>query len=198
MEEYRSNSNKLKEKEALPEKKVTAAVTSAKKVEESKLRKIKKAIIADDAQHISSYILFDVMIPNIKKAISETITRGVDMILYGGTKSSSNSNVSRVSYRTAYSSASCNNISTPSRNAFDYEQILFETRGDAEAVLSAMDDILSTYPTVSVGDLYDLADISTDNYMVNKYGWSDISRAEVVRSRDGYVIKLPKAMPITK
>lgn len=56
--------------------------------------------------------------------------------------------------------------------------------------------MLDQFSIVSVGDLYDMADISTDNYTVNKYGWKDIQSANVVRVRDGYIIKLPKPMPI--
>ncbi len=200
MEEYRGNSNKLKEKMEETTPKIEPVVTTARKKTDTKMAKFKKAMIADDSKNIGAYIFFDIIIPNLKKGISETVSKGIDMILYGGSASSSSAtrtNASRVSYRSAYSTPSATK-ETYSRNPFDYDQIIFETRGDAETVLYAMDDILSTYPTVSVGDLYDLADISTDNYMVNKYGWTDISRAEVVRIKEGYVIKLPKAMPITK
>ena len=36
----------------------------------------------------------------------------------------------------------------------------------------------------------------TGNYTDNKYGWTNIRNAEVVRVRDGYRIKLPRALPI--
>jgi hypothetical protein len=59
-----------------------------------------------------------------------------------------------------------------------------------------MDDIINRYGVVSVGDLYDLAGISTTNYTVNKYGWTNIRSAHVVRTRDGYLLKLPRALPL--
>ena len=34
------------------------------------------------------------------------------------------------------------------------------------------------------------------NYTDNKYGWTDIRNASVIRVRDGYMIKLPKALPL--
>ena len=52
------------------------------------------------------------------------------------------------------------------------------------------------YGVVSVGDLYDLAAVSTDNFAVNKYGWTDIAGCKAVRVRDGYILKLPKAYPL--
>jgi hypothetical protein len=48
---------------------------------------------------------------------------------------------------------------------------------------------------VSVADLYDLVGV-TGNYTDNKYGWTDIRSASVIRVRDGYMLKLPKALPL--
>lgn len=45
-------------------------------------------------------------------------------------------------------------------------------------------------------DLYDLANVSNDNYAANKYGWTDIAGCRAVRVRDGYILKLPKPTPL--
>ena len=58
-----------------------------------------------------------------------------------------------------------------------------------------MDELIATYGLVSVADLYDLVGIA-GSYTDNKYGWTDIRNASVVRVRDGYVIKLPRALPL--
>jgi len=48
---------------------------------------------------------------------------------------------------------------------------------------------------VSVADLYELVGIQ-GSYTDNKYGWTkNIRNASVVRVRDGYLLKLPKALP---
>ena len=54
---------------------------------------------------------------------------------------------------------------------------------------------MDTYGLVRVADLYDLVGI-TGNYTDNKYGWTNITRAEIVRTRDGFMIKMPRAVPI--
>ena len=82
------------------------------------------------------------------------------------------------------------------RSGFDFDEIIFETRGDAEAVLDAMYDILNQYKVVSVAELYDLASITTHNYTCNNYGWVDLRGSSVVRVRDGYILKLPRALAI--
>ena len=74
--------------------------------------------------------------------------------------------------------------------------LIFNTRGDAELVLSSMDEAIEKYGVVSVGDLYDLADVTTRNYMVHEYGWTNIRSASVIRVKDGYMIKLPRAVPL--
>lgn len=202
LEEYKSNSHKSKESPAddtIREKKVNSVVTaSAKTKKKSDIHKFADIIIAEDAANVKSYILMDVLIPAIKKAIADIVTNGIDMLLYGESGRSKKSGASKVSYRSYYDKREdrTDYSSTRSRDSLDYDDIVFNNRGDAEAVLSAMEDIIDQFGVVSVGDLYDLADISTTNYTINKYGWTNIRSAQVVRGRDGYLLKLPRAMPI--
>ena len=58
-----------------------------------------------------------------------------------------------------------------------------------------MDEIMEEYEIVRVADLYDLVGITGD-FTDNKYGWTNIRNAEVVRVHDGYKIKMPRAIPI--
>ena len=59
-----------------------------------------------------------------------------------------------------------------------------------------MDELISTYGIVSVADLYDLVGITGGSYTDNKYGWTNVHNASVIRVRDGYMIKMPKALPL--
>ena len=58
-----------------------------------------------------------------------------------------------------------------------------------------MCELIDTYQMVKVADLYDLVGISCD-YTANNYGWTNLRNASVERVRDGYILKLPKALPI--
>ena len=78
---------------------------------------------------------------------------------------------------------------------YDYDEIVLESRGEAEEVLERMDDLLDNYGIVSVAAFYDLVGI-TGNYTDNKYGWTSLRNASVQRLRDGYLLKLPKALPL--
>ena len=58
-----------------------------------------------------------------------------------------------------------------------------------------LNEIIDTYKIASVADLYDLVGL-TGNYTDNRYGWTNIASADVIRTRDGYQLKLPRALPI--
>lgn len=201
MYEYKPNSHKSKE-ELMPEKKVEKVVFgTVKPKKKSDIKKFTDIFISEDVSNVKSYILIDVLIPAIKKAISDIVTNGIDMILYGeaGRTRNKYSTASKVSYQRYYdrTDEQRRNYSAFSvRNGFDYDELIFPTRGDAEAVLDAMNEIITQYGVVSIMDLYDLANVSMDNYAANKYGWTDISGCKPIRVRDGYVLNLPKALPI--
>lgn len=200
MNDYKPNSHKAKEEQkSLPyeRKKVEKVVTG--KVKTKKKNKLTDVFISEDAANVKSYIFMDVLVPAVKKAISDIVRDGIDMILYGDThkRSSNSSGVSYVSYR-SYSDRDRRDYgrSEPrTRTGYDYSDIILETRGEAEEVLTRMDELLDTYGIVSVADLYDLVG-KTSNYTDNKYGWTNIRTAEPIRVRDGYMLKLPKAGPI--
>lgn len=179
-----------------PKKVESVIAGKAKTKKKSEIKKFADVFISEDASNVKSYILLDVLIPAVKKAISDIVTNGIDMILYGESGGRKKNTASKISYRDYYDRDGGRRMESSFRSGFDYDDVTFETRADAEAVLDAMDEAISKYGVVSVGDFYDLANISTDNYTVNKYGWTDIRSASVVRVRDGYMIKLPKALPL--
>ena len=194
MENYPSNSHKAREEVA--EKKVEKVVsgkTSTKK--KSGIRKLSDTFLSEDVSNVKSYIFSEVLLPAAKKLVSDIVTNGTNMLLYGEIKNKKG-NSSKVSYSRYYDDRSRDYRSPVVRNNFDYDEIIFETRGDAEAVLDAMYDILNQYKVVSVAELYDLASITTHNYTCNNYGWIDLRGSSVVRVRYGYILKLPRALAI--
>jgi hypothetical protein len=67
--------------------------------------------------------------------------------------------------------------------AATYEDLEFDLRQDAEIVLLRMNELLQMYQAVSVGDLFDLAGVTSPNgYTDQKFGWTPgtISGARVV------------------
>lgn len=200
MEYYQPNSHKYKNEKGLAQsekKKVEKAIQGTAKVKKSnELRKITDIFISEDIANVKSYIVMDVLIPTIKKAVSDIIKNGIDMILYGSVSPTrSNSTANRISYSKYYDDNRNTVRDSRAKSGFRSDDIIFDNRGEAEIVLSRMDELIDTYGIVTIADLYDLAGVTGD-YTTNNYGWTNIRSAEVVRARDGYIIKMPKAMPI--
>lgn len=194
---YKPNSNRSKENKAEEhkvEKVVKGPVVTRKK---SGFDKLKGEFISDDAKNIKSYVFGEVLIPAIKKAISDIVTDGIAILLYGESRNGGNrrSTADRVSYRSYYDNSYDRRGSISRATSYSYDDIILNSRGEAEDVLMRMDELMETYGLVRVADLYDLVGI-TGNYTDNKYGWTNIRNAEIVRVRDGYMIKMPRAVPI--
>lgn len=198
---YKCNSNKSREEQQKQDKKLGPVVTGGTKVKkENEAKKLVKSFIVEDAASVGSYILNEVIVPALKKTVQEVVTNGINRFLYGSSGASrSNTPSSRISYGSCYSQSNNRQIERETditMRGYNYDEIVFETRGDAELVLDTMNEALDRYGMVSILDLYELADIPCDNYTLNKYGWKDLSRASVIMVRDGYIIKLPRALPL--
>ena len=199
---YPPNSHKSKEeqKNAPEEKRVQKVVKTPVKTKKNEVRKIADIFISEDVANVKNYIFMDVLVPAIKKAIYDIVTNGIDMFLYGSTgRSKSGSSGTKVSYRSYYdqknSSGGYRGSENKPRNGFEYDDIVFDNRGEAEAVKQQMQATIERYGFVTVADLYDMVDL-TAPYTSQKYGWMSVGSAEAIRTRDGYVLKLPRAVPL--
>ena len=202
IDDYKPNSRRSKENktESKPEKKVEKVVTGNVKLKKkSELSKFKDVFISEDVGNVKSYIFMDVLIPAAKKAISDIVRDGIDMILYGDTKRKSNNyGSSYVSYHTYSDRRNDDRDRDYKRHdyAYSYSDVVIDSRVEAEEVLTRMYELIETYGFVSVADLYDLVG-KRCNYTDNNYGWTNIRNANIVRVSGGdYMIKMPKARPL--
>ena len=184
-----------------PEKKKVEKVISgtAKVKKKGATRKFADVFISEDANSVKSYLFSDVFVPALKKLLSDIVKDGVEMLLYGSTGGRGNRTDrfrgDYVSY-TKYSDRRDDRRYSDNRSSvYSYNDITLNNRGEAEEVLLRMDELIEMYGVVTVADLYDLVGV-TGTYLDNKYGWMNIRNAEVVRVRDGYLLKFPKATPI--
>ena len=193
-----SHKNREEKKQASEGKRAEKVVRGKVKTKKNEIRKLTDIFISEDVVNVKSYILMDVLVPSIKKAIYDIVVNSLDMSLFGGRSGSKRSTAERVSYRD-YGAASRRDDrsygSTRTTSGYSYDDIVLETRGEAEAVLSRMDELMDEYQIVRVADLYDLVGI-TGEYTDNNYGWTNIRNASIERVRDGYKIKMPRALPI--
>lgn len=199
--DIKPNSNKAKNElivdEARKVDKVVKGTTTRKS--ESVGRKLSDTFLSEDAQDVKSYILFDVFIPAVKDMVVDLITNGTNMLFYGRGSSRRSSGPSSRSSRVDYSGYSKQSrASHPTRQSserYSYDDISFAERGDALEVRDCLVELLDRYKMVSVADYYEMAGLET-SYTDSKYGWFDLDGMTIARDRDGYKIKLPKAVPL--
>lgn len=195
---YKPNSFKSKEEAAEQErtKRVEKVVTgNVKTKKKSELKKLSDVFIAEDMSNVGNYIVMDVLIPAFKKAVSDIVTNGIDMLLYGSngrTKKPGNSHY--VSYD-KMSKRDDRPVESRVRTGYDHREVILDSRGEAEEVLTQMEACIDTYGTVTVADMFDLIGVSSQ-YTDQKYGWTNLRNAKIVRVRDGYLLDMPKALPI--
>lgn len=200
---YTPNSNKYKEQQreaAKNEKKINKVVKGAVKVKKkSGVSKLTDVFISEDVSNVKSYVLSDVVIPAIKNLILDVITDSANMIFGGSARRKSNLPASKVSYGSFFNSSRNDRRAAEHsiKPRYSYDTITFDTRNDAMEVLSVLEDALDRYGQVTVADFYDAVGI-TGEYTDHDYGWINLSTADVERTREGYVIRLPRALPIDK
>lgn len=195
MNDYRPDPQRFNKQN--PEKKKLEKVVrgNVKLKKKSELSKFTDIFIAEDVKSVGSYAFMEVLVPAIKKAVVDIVTDGINMIFYGGTERGRKSSSSKVSYRSYYDSRDDRRPVERTRTGYAYDDIVLPSRGEAEEVLEQLDNALDMYKVVSVADLYDLIGESCP-HTAHKYGWTNLRNARAVKVRDGYLLELPKALPI--
>lgn len=196
-------------------------VGEAKKQKRTFGKKMAEIFLEDDTKSVGSYLIHDVLIPAGKSLICDIVGWGgfAEMMLFGdqrGGRARGSSSIRRDGGRTvvnygAYSSQSPSrvpirgdvrdprdrprDISRIGRARHDFDEIVLETRGEAEDVLAILVDLTVDYGMASVADLYDAVGI-TSNFTDEKYGWTELRNATVSRVRGGYLLNLPRPQPL--
>lgn len=198
---YPPNSYKSKETSSdspVPEKKIEKIIEGEAKFKKPSVVKeaIRDIFVPEDVDDFKSYIIFDVFIPKIKSFLDESF----HAFLYGKNSSIKSKTPSEgISYREYYSNKNSTALrisNTSSNDGFEYDNIILENRGSAEDVLMKMRDMIEIYGAVSIGELYELVGRSSTNYTNRNYGWKSLKTADVLKVRDGYLLKLPKVIPL--
>ena len=184
-----SNSYKTKmENNALAEKPKATKIVSG----QAKLKKkgFFDFLVSEDASSVKSYLLSDVLVPNIKRLIQELVTSGINQLLYGNDykPSKSSTNTSRVSYN----NFSNQTVNQPKRlKGNDIIEIELDTYTDSQNVIYQLQALVDQYNQATIADLYDLVGIDGD-FTDNNYGWKDLTRVSVIPYGRKFIIRMPR------
>ena len=197
--DYEPNSHRSKtegssspEEKKRVEKVVKGNVTVKKKSGSAKVK--------DEVKSVGSYLITDVVIPSAKKLLVDFVKDGIEMLAYGSARRGDRRpTVDKFSYDKRYIKAD-DRYPAPqprSRAQFDYDTISFDSYAEADMVLTRLDEVIETYGHARVSDLYDLIGMSC-SYTYNDYGWTNLSTAKIAHTRDGYVLDMPRALPLRR
>ena len=173
---------------------------------QSAWRKAKHRIFEQEGKELKDYVINDVLVPSIKDTISNIVSNGVDILLYGEARHvgqrkpgilGGNRFGNYVTYNSISSGRSASVVNRPGmvsasavRNTLSLDDFIFQTRGEANDILDRMSTILTDYGIVTVADLYDMCGLKSE-YTYNNYAWKDLSTAGVTLTKDGYLLSLP-------
>jgi hypothetical protein len=188
---FRKRRLKMENKEKKNEKIITGKVVTRKK---SIIEKTIDMFLPEGKTSLKDMIIEDIIVPTTKNIIADI----VNSVLFGeaGRSRNSSSSRSRVSYSSYYNKDDSRRDTRPTRSFSDsYDDIILESRGEAELVIDRMREYIDSYGIVTVAELYEFIGVTKD-YTTRNYGWTNLDSARVNRIRDGYLLVLPQAMPI--
>ena len=183
---YPGNSDRAKEKKEI------VPVAKARVKRESTARKVVGEIIREDAKSVGETVLWDVIIPTVKNLISDTVTRGIESMLYGDSRPRSRNNYSDYSGYSRPKGSRDRPVERRERRSArqaepERNEIIFDTRSDANDVIDRMSDIIDQYGQASLADLNALIGASS-NFIDDNWGWTDMGSFNVRQVRDGFML----------
>ncbi len=195
---YPSNANKTKDE---PQKPIIEKITvgSVKQRRQPISRRIGSALVAESAENVIAYITMEVLVPAAKDMIIDAFSQGIQRIFYGDSRSrrpdsrTVHTSYNKVSKPSGYESR--RGMSHQSRANHDFNDILLESRAEAEEVLDRLRDLIREYNEAKVADLYDLVGI-TGSFTDDRWGWTDLRSARVRPIQGGYLLELPRTEPL--
>jgi hypothetical protein len=86
-------------------------------------------------------------------------------------------------------------MSREAQRRHDFDEVVLDINSEAIEVVEALIARVVRYGAASVADLYDLVGV-TGSFADQKWGWTDLSTADVRPSRGGFLLDLPQPEPL--
>jgi len=200
--DFPPNSHKAKA-DATPTDKRVEQVTSAsaKRRKKSLGKQFKSTFVAGDIQSATHYVFFQVLLPSAKDMFVEAVSSGIEKVIYGearpGPRRGGMRPPSGPQGHIAYNrmggapNPRAPQISQQSRARNNFDEIVLDSRTEAEEVLERLFELTSKYEAATLADLYALVGIDA-RHTDYKWGWRSLEGAHVSRIRTGgYLLDLP-------
>lgn len=188
---------------------IEGEVTRRKKPFGRKLREL----FVGDGRSVRDMILEDIIVPGFRDVAFDAFQTGLEGVFYRGdhrpTRRPSqrggfgggNVRYDRISNggssrRRFEDPRDRRDMSPRGRANHDFDEVLLDSKAEADEVLTQLFDYLEMYDAVSVADLYQLVGI-TSTPIDFKWGWTDLRGSGVTRIRGGqHLLDLPTPEPL--
>lgn len=165
-------------------------------------KRLKQMFIGGDSRSVISYVIEEVLVPQIRSMIAEAATQGFERLIYGesANRRRTPSGAGPTDYR-KYAQSSARPAGSQIRREHPNEPnaklaksridtLLFATRQEADVVVERMYDLIQDYQQVSVADVCSLVGW-TSNHTDHKWGWTEMNGVDIRYARNGYILELP-------
>ena len=208
MSELKNNSDAFRERSSLdspeveePKKAKVQKVTDGKIVTKKKpgLKEITNGFIQEDVGTVRTYLWKDVLWPAARKTLYDLGTAALSMFFYGEDGAPKKSGkMDDASWRKYYKVQSSDNSQGESlrRNPiYSVGEAVYPTKTKAEEAFATLAEAIDIYKTVSVADLYSTVGV-TGAFTDHNWGWRSMQGAKIYPTDDGWVLRMPKAVPL--
>lgn len=193
--------------EATPVKKETKQIVQTVQPKKNLFQRFTTGLLGPDGlKGIGRYVAEQILIPTAKQMLSDGLTTGINMAIYGEDVKTNTTRYSRPGYinynkvgsgvvnRMTHSQP--NNVVHPKLNN-QIEEFLFATRNEAQMVLEELMRNAEMYTVATVADYYELIG-QPSHFTYNNYGWSfEQLRGTALTNRGGYyALLLPNPLEV--
>ena len=200
IKDYPGNSHKSRNTSPEEPKKIEKVIKGSVVTRKKTIgRRFIDLFLGDDVESVSSYIMYEVLIPAAKDTVFDMIRGGTEMLLFGDSRGSARQSrrsngkayvrYDRVSYR---DEDRRRNVSQRSRARHNFDEIILDSYVEAEEVLNILIELIERYDMATVADLYELVGIER-THTDEKWGWENLAHSKITRVRgSGYLLDLPR------
>lgn len=202
-QKYTGNSNRDKQNDEIPEKKVEKVIEGSAIQRKTPLsRRIAQSFTGADARSVGQYVMFEVVLPQLKDLIYDVGSSALQRSLFGdrGGKASYTSSSRRTGYTpyNAMSTSAVNKVQQAvkpiSPSSEEFGEIIVESRGEAQEVMDKISNLVESYGMASVSDLKAAVGI-TGTFTDEKFGWIGMGGTDIRRvggAQPGYLLIFPR------
>ncbi len=201
MENFPPNSKTARAREREKVQRVTSSDAVRRK--KSLGRHFSQTFFGGDARTAWHYMISNVAVPMIQDTFIEMVQSGIERLVRGEHRSrrAPPGGYGHVNYR-GYSQPPRRpqddrpplptRTSRASRARHSFDEIILSSRQEAEEVLDRLYDLIDSYDSASVADLYELTGLDSA-HTDHTWGWTALRGANVSRVRGGgYLLDLPE------